>query len=139
MSPRDLQWLERSLQHIGAVAGTVHRVVGGALHLTAAVGIPAEVLASIQRIPHGKGMAGLAWLRHAPVLTCDLRADRTGDIMPGARAVEAHAAVALPLERGDSVAVVGFAYLDNRAIEGALLAALTETAHTLPRIAQTGD
>ncbi|MCA9539456.1 MAG: GAF domain-containing protein [Myxococcales bacterium] len=127
-------WLEAQLAAAGAVAGTVHRRAPDALYLTAAVAIPAPVRAVVARIPEGKGMAGLAWQRREPVIACNLQTDNTGDVRPGARAVEARAAVAIPVLTPAGVvrAVVGFAFADERAIEAPELAALAARAATLP-------
>ena len=89
--------LETFLAAHGAVAGTVHMLDGEVLVLAAHHRIPDTVVAVTRTIPHGKGMAGLAWARGVPVQTCDLRDDPTGDVRPGARAVDAGAAVAIPV------------------------------------------
>lgn len=89
--------LDAFLDAHGAVAGTVHRRDDEVLVLVAQRNIPDRVVAVTRTIPHGKGMAGLAWARGVPVQTCDLKADRTGDVRPGARAVDAGAAVAIPV------------------------------------------
>jgi L-methionine (R)-S-oxide reductase len=132
----DQRWLEEILVAVGAFAGTVHRPTGDTLAQTAAVRIPAAVAAVTARIPRGKGMAGLAWLRGEPVTTCDLQTDASGDVRPGARAVEAHAAAAIPLFGADGAlrAVVGFAFQAHHAaaVEGEGLARLRTLAATLP-------
>ncbi len=122
----DQAFLEGVLAEAGAVSGTIHRIREGVLHLTAAVRIPPPVVEVITRIPKGKGMAGLAWSRAEPVETCDLKTDETGDVRPGARAVNAAAAVAIPV--GAPIhAVVGFAFsADAPPLEG-----LTRLAETL--------
>ena len=51
-------------------------------------------------IPRGKGMAGLAWERDEIVSTCNLKTDETGDVRPGAKAVDAQAALAIPVRDG---------------------------------------
>jgi hypothetical protein len=79
-------------------------------------------------------MAGLALERNAPVSTCNLKTDATGDVRPGARAVDAKAAVALPVRdsSGEVQAVVGIAYPDERDLSDAHLAELTADAALLP-------
>jgi hypothetical protein len=61
-------------------------------------------------------MAGLAWERNACVATCNLKTDATGDVRPGARAVDAAAALAIPVRSaaGDVQAVVGIAFTGER-------------------------
>ena len=85
------------------------------------------------RIPRGKGMAGLALERGTAVSTCDLQSDETGDVRPGAKAVDAAAAVAIPVTHpsGAIAAVVGIAYKQARPITKELLSDLTLAASTL--------
>jgi len=124
----DQDWLEGALEEAGATAGTVHRLRGGVLVLSAAVDIPAAVCAAVAEIPHGKGMAGRAWERDAPVETCDLKTDETGDVRPGARAVDAHAAVAIPVhdDAGQVCGVVGVAFHHERAPDTPTLVPIAE-------------
>jgi hypothetical protein len=79
-------------------------------------------------------MAGLAWERGEPVQTCNLQTDVTGNVQPGARAVAAQAAVALPVRdaAGGVRAVVGIAFAGERELPAAELARLAEAAATLP-------
>ena len=83
------RWLQEFVRGNGGAAGTVHRVEGGELVLQAAFNIPEPVRRVTARIPRGKGMAGLALERDQPVSTCNLKTDSTGDVRPGARAVDA--------------------------------------------------
>jgi L-methionine (R)-S-oxide reductase len=132
-------WLEAFLTARGAVSGTVHRLRTEAegepaLELVAAVRIPEKVIAVTRTIPRGRGMAGLAWERGVAVSTCNLTTDTTGDVRPGAKAVDAKAAAALPVfdARGELKAVVGVAWNDERELDDATLASLAEQAATLP-------
>jgi hypothetical protein len=79
-------------------------------------------------------MAGLALERHEPILTCNLKEDRTGSVKPGAKAVDARAAVAIPVDddAGNVRAVVGIAFPDERDFSPADLALLRRSASTLP-------
>lgn len=109
-------WLEGFIREHGGIAGTVHRMAStdaNLLELAAAVNIPPKVQEITRTIPRGKGMAGLALERGAPVQTCNLQTDATGDVRPGAKAVGAQAAVAIPVRdaAGTIRAVVGIAYL----------------------------
>ena len=108
----DQAWLEAFVHAHGGVAGSVHRRMGEVLEATAFCRIPEEVQRLTATIPLGKGMAGLAWSRGVPVSTCNLATDATGDVRPGARAVAAQAAVALPVfeDEGRVRAVVGLAF-----------------------------
>lgn len=133
MHAGDMRWLAAALTSAGAVAGTVHRRAGDRLVITAAVEIPPPVVAATREIPRGKGMAGLAWLRGAPVTTCDLQSDRSGDVRPGAKAVGAGQAVAVPVfgDDGGLRAVVGFAFAESGEPDAARIAALQAAAATL--------
>src|SRR5215471_17176184 len=90
-------WLVDFLKRNGGSSGTVHVYRDGGLRLVAAINIPEKVQQIVAWVPSGKGMAGLALERNKPVQTCNLKDDRSGDVRPGAKAVDAQAAVALPL------------------------------------------
>lgn len=130
----DQEWLEQFLQFQGGVAGTVHRRHAQMLTATAQVNIPESVQTIIAKIPDGKGMAGLAVTRRAPTVTCDLSSDATGDVLPGARSVNAQAAIALPVFDDSSTvyAVVGIAFAHDQPLSKATIDTLSKTAHGLP-------
>lgn len=138
MTQQDVQdWLEAFIATHGGVAGTVHEVSttdADLLELSASVNIPPKVVEVTRRIPKGKGMAGLAMERDAPVQTCNLATDDTGDVRPGAKAVNAQAAVALPIHDEDGAirAVVGIAYMGERELPEDELATLTAAAASCP-------
>ncbi len=127
-------WLDELLRRHGASAGTIHRLIDGVLVLEAAINIPEAVRTVVARVPPGKGMAGLALTRGVPVQTCNLQTDTTGDVRPGARAVNAQAAVALPVRdaAGAVRAVVGVAFTEERELARAELDTLLAAASTLP-------
>jgi len=128
------EWLRGFLGRHTAVAGTVHVVRGDLLALAAAVNIPPKVQEITAKIPLGKGMAGLAWQHDKPIQTCDLQTDTSGQVRPGAKAVDAKAAVALPVHDSGGVvrAVVGLAWMDERVLAADVLAAITADATSLP-------
>lgn len=113
-------WLKKFIAAQGAVAGTVHWHVQSeektGLELIAAVNIPAKVQEIVEWVPPGKGMAGQALVQGVPVQTCNLKDDSSGAVRPGAKAVDAAAAVALPVKNvaGKISAIVGVAYSDQR-------------------------
>jgi hypothetical protein len=111
-NPIHQAFLESLLERIGAIAGTVHEQRGDDLYLTAAQNIPPPVVAIVAHVAHGKGMAGVAQVKKQPVQTCNLQTDDSGTIKPGAKAVGAQAAIALPVLRDDGEvrAVVGVAW-----------------------------
>jgi L-methionine (R)-S-oxide reductase len=128
------QWLKSLIKQLGAQAGTVHVERGGDLYLTAAHKIPAKVIEIVVHVPRGKGMAGVAQLKKEPVQTCNLQTDETGNIKPGAKAVEAQSAIALPVfdEDGAVRAVVGLAWSKEGEIGAAESASMMKLAATLP-------
>lgn len=128
-------WLEGFVRANGGAAGTVHRRSGpDELALVAALNIPPPVIKAVTVVPRGKGMAGLALERNAAISTCNLQTDNTGDVRPGARAVDAQAAVALPVHdaAGEVRAVVGIAFMGERTLSDAELKALDDAADELP-------
>jgi len=127
-------WLRDFLARHAAVAGTVHVVDGDHLALAAAINIPPKVQEITKTIPIGKGMAGLAWQHDKPIQTCNLKEDTSGQVKPGAKAVDAKAAVALPVHRADGVirAIVGLAWMHENEIAADQLAAIDRDAASLP-------
>lgn len=129
------QWLESLIAELGGIAGTVHVQRGEDLYLTAAHNIPPSVVAIVAHVPHGKGMAGVAQTRKEPVQTCNLQTDETGNIKPGAKAVDAQSAIALPVldDNGTVRAVVGIAWSKEGEIASDEAQAMMETAAALPQ------
>lgn len=130
-------WLSAFIDQFGGTSGTVHlRDVDSDLQLAASHNIPARVLDLVAVIPVGKGMAGLAWQRDQAVSTCNLKTDESGDVRPGAKAVDARGAVALPIHAEGRVAgVVGIAFADERTITEEELRLMSEFAEAAPRSA----
>jgi L-methionine (R)-S-oxide reductase len=126
-------WLQQFLaQHQGAAA-TIHLVENGGLRLATAINIPPPVQQVVEWVPKGKGMAGLAFERNEPIHTCNLKEDTSGNVKPGARAVNAQAAVALPVtdQAGSVVAVVGIAFSNERELTQPELKELMTSACTM--------
>jgi hypothetical protein len=128
------QWLEALIARLGGSAGTVHVQRDDDLYLTASHNIPPQVIAIVSRVPHGKGMAGVAQVKKAPVQTCNLQTDQSGTIKPGAKAVDAQAAIALPVlnEDGSVRAVVGIAWMREGEITPADEESMMQLAAALP-------
>jgi putative methionine-R-sulfoxide reductase with GAF domain len=124
------------LTTVSAVSGTAHLYVPekDGLQLAAAVNIPPPVQQIVDWVPNGKGMAGLALQRRAPVQTCNLQEDRSGNVKPGAKAVNAQAAIALPVISvgGEVRGVVGIAFQDEREFSAEDINDLTQLASTMP-------
>jgi hypothetical protein len=129
------EWLELFIAEQDGIAGTVHVQRGADLYLTAAHNIPPPVIAIVARVPHGKGMAGMAQVKKTPVQTCNLQTDETGNIKPGAKAVDAQAAVALPVldDAGAVRAVVGIAWSKEGEIGPDEEQAMMKMAASLPQ------
>jgi GAF domain-containing protein len=104
-NPSDPEALARIVHMMGADSGTLHFAgPDGLLHLAAASpGIPQHVLAIIREIPVGKGMAGLAFARRAPVDACNIQTDTSGDVRPGARATGLAGSIVVPIFDGEDV------------------------------------
>jgi signal transduction protein with GAF and PtsI domain len=102
--------LAAALAHFGGQTGTVHRWRDGALHLAAQVNVPATLLPLIATVPLGKGIAGLAAERRAPVALCNLQTDTSGQARPAARQTGMEGALAVPmLAAGELRGVLGIA------------------------------
>jgi hypothetical protein len=129
------EWLESFIAEHDAVAGTVHVQRGEDLYLSAAHNIPPQVVAIVAHVTHGKGMAGVAQVKKEPVQTCNLKTDKTGNIKPGAKAVDAQAAIALPVfdDAGAVRAVVGIAWSKEGEIGQAEEQAMMKQAAALPQ------
>ena len=128
------EWLRGLLARHEAVAGTVHVVKGDVLVIAAAVNIPPKVQEITATIPLGKGMAGLAWQHDKPIQTCNLKEDESGAVKPGAKAVDAKAAVALPIHdpSGTIRAIVGLAWMHDNELSKDVLAKISADAASLP-------
>ncbi|WP_394827381.1 GAF domain-containing protein [Pendulispora albinea] len=133
--------LRAVLRHFQAQIGTIHILQDdGMLHLAASTpGIPEPVLAASRCIPVGKGIAGLAVQRKAPVNMCNLQTDTSGDARPGARATGAMGSLCVPLLRGeDAVGALGIAVLGERTFGPEDEDALLEAGRVLARLDHPG-
>jgi len=128
------EWLELFIAAQGGIAGTVHVQRVDDRYLTAAHNIPPKVIAIVAHVPNGQGMAGLAQVKKQPMQTCNLQTDETGNIKPGAKAVDAQAAIALPVldEAGAVRAVVGIAWTKEGDIGPAEEQAMMKLVAELP-------
>lgn len=92
--------LEQIVQRFGADTGTLHLVEDGVLVLKGQVGLPPPVIEIVKRVPIGKGMAGLAAERNAPVSACNIQTDTSGDVRPGAKQTGVNGAIVVPIRDG---------------------------------------
>lgn len=104
--------LDLILAEFKCPVGTIHRLnePDGLLHLLVRRGIPDAILDRVNRIPVGKGMAGLAAERRECVEVCNLQTDTSGDAKPGAKMTGMEGSIAVPmLIGGRVVGVLGVA------------------------------
>ena len=99
------QALRDAIAHLGADSGTIHLKQPGRLMLRLATShaIPEGVLEVVRDVPWGKGMAGLAAERAAPVDACNIQTTQSPDVRPGARATGVLGAIVVPMLRGGEV------------------------------------
>lgn len=122
------------VRSFGADTGTLHLLeADGLLHLKAHSGqFPPPVMAVIQRIPVGKGMAGLAVERAQPVDACNIQTDASGDVRPGAKATGMEGAIVVPVFDGDRViGALGIANRSERTFSDEEKAALIAAGRAL--------
>jgi L-methionine (R)-S-oxide reductase len=126
--------LARIVTDFAADSGTIHFLGDdGHLHLAAVTaGMPAPVLATIQRKPVGKGMAGLAVERREPVNACNIQTDTSGDVRPGALATALAGAIVVPIFKGEEViGALGIANRRERSFADEEVAGLMRAARQL--------
>jgi L-methionine (R)-S-oxide reductase len=126
--------LHSIIAHFRADSGTIHMLESdGILHLKAAShGLPEAVLAAVRLVPIGKGMAGLAVERGAPVDTCNLQTDASGNVKPGAKATGMEGAIVVPIFKGEkAVGALGIANRATRTFSAEETALLMEAGRTI--------
>ncbi len=102
--------LTATLRHFGCQAGTVHVLRDGVLRLTASAGIPPHIAQIVETVPIGKGIAGLAAERRAPVNICNLQTDTSGQARPAAKTTGMEGSLAVPMLVGEELrGVLGIA------------------------------
>jgi transcriptional regulator with GAF, ATPase, and Fis domain len=96
--------LDRLLAHFQCVLGTIHILdSSNLLQLRAQAGLPEVLMEKVRVIPIGKGMAGLAAERRAPVQVCNLQTDNTGVAKPAAKETQMAGSIAVPMLVGDTL------------------------------------
>jgi L-methionine (R)-S-oxide reductase len=85
------------------ITATLHRLDPADQHLkmVAYQGIPPQIMPMIQSIPVGKGIAGAAAERLAPVELCNLQTDTSGVAKPDAKQTKVQGSLAVPVMDGD--------------------------------------
>ena len=77
--------------------------------LVVAVGLPSDLLPTIEEINIGKGLAGLAWMRESVVSSCNLQNDPNVGLK--AKPLPFHSTYAIPFfEHGLVKGVLGVAF-----------------------------
>jgi signal transduction protein with GAF and PtsI domain len=99
------QVLEQVVNDFGCTVGTLHSLDEGSamLRLRAHRGLPDSLLPRVREIPIGKGMAGLAAERRAPVQVCNLQTDASGTAKPAAKESGMEGSVAVPMLLAENV------------------------------------
>jgi L-methionine (R)-S-oxide reductase len=97
--------LERVLSAFDCHVGTIHGLdrQSGLLSLLASRGVPETLLPRIQKIPIGKGMAGIAAERRQPVQVCNLQCHDGGVAKPAAKETGMEGSIAVPILIGDQL------------------------------------
>lgn len=117
--------------------GTIHVLDrdGVTLKLAAwSAGIPEPVLNAVRQVPVGKGMAGVAAQRRAPVSTCDLQSDNAGGTArPGAKATGLKGSICVPMVASDGrlAGTLGVGSTDERTYSDREIEDLIATARVL--------
>lgn len=115
LSQDDLDWnelLDNVIEAFDCSTGTLHLwdADQSALVIRAYRGIPEFLLPKMSTIPIGKGMAGIAAERRAPVQVCNLQTDESGVARPSARDTRMEGSLAAPLmHAGHLYGVIGIA------------------------------
>ncbi len=102
-------WLQEVLAEFSCQTGTIHRSTAEGTHLTLVtqIGVPEALLDKISLIPFGKGIAGAAAERRAPVELCNLQQDLGGVARPDARQTNVSGSLAVPIFSTDGEKVLG--------------------------------
>src|SRR5688572_24353122 len=97
--------LDEALNTLGADSGTIHvkDPAHSSLHLAASRNVPDSILAVVKEVPWGKGMAGVAAERAAPVTFCNIQTSPSSDIHPKAKAAGVLGAIVVPMLLGHEV------------------------------------
>jgi signal transduction protein with GAF and PtsI domain len=102
-------WLQEVLREFSCQTGTIHRTTTDGTHLTLVtqIGVPDSLLDKITLIPFGKGIAGAAAERRAPVELCNLQQDLGDVARPDARQTKVSGSLAVPVFSRDGQKVLG--------------------------------
>jgi len=95
--------LQETLARFRSETGTIHILDSDRqlLHLAAQIGLPPQLLETVETIPVGKGIAGQVAAQNRPVTICNLQTDTGGVAQPGARQTGVGGALCVPIRSGD--------------------------------------
>ncbi len=113
-TPNWLAVVDAALTELGGSTGTLHRLdpADQLLKLVAQRGVPEQILPKIATIPIGKGIAGAAAERRAPVELCNLQINLGGVAKPDARKTNVQGSLAVPcLHQGELRGTLGVGLL----------------------------
>jgi signal transduction protein with GAF and PtsI domain len=132
--------LDQILSRFGCSVGTLHSLdtSSGMLQLRAHRGLTDELLSRVQTIPMGKGMAGLAAERAAPVQVCNLQTDASGVAKPAAKETGMQGSLAVPMLCADRVrGVLGIAKPETCEFSDGEVASLLQIACTVGKFLES--
>ncbi|MEB2786861.1 GAF domain-containing protein [Algoriphagus persicinus] len=97
--PNWQELLETIISSFDCTTGTIHTLdpTTNLLVLKSQKGIPDFLLPKMSSIPIGKGMAGIAAERKAPVEMCNLQTDNSGVARPAAKETKVEGSIAVPM------------------------------------------
>ncbi|MEB2781437.1 GAF domain-containing protein [Algoriphagus sp. C2-6-M1] len=97
--PNWQELLETIILSFDSTTGTIHTLdhTTNLLVLKSQKGIPDFLLPKMSSIPIGKGMAGIAAERKAPVEMCNLQTDDSGVARPAAKETKVEGSIAVPM------------------------------------------
>ncbi|WP_057938309.1 GAF domain-containing protein [Algoriphagus resistens] len=139
--PNWQELLETIISSFDCTTGTIHTLdrTTNLLVLKSQKGIPDFLLPKMSSIPIGKGMAGIAAERKAPVEMCNLQTDDSGVARPAAKETKVEGSIAVPMMlEGELYGTLGIAksepYDFTQAESAALLAIGEEIARNIKNI-----
>lgn len=132
------EWLAGFVERNGGFVGSVHLsepAEEGEIVLVASYNLPPSVRNGTAVIPIGKGMAGTAARRRAPVAISDFQSDTTGVAVRAGRAAGSMGSLTLPVfDPADDtrlLAVVGLGFTEQRNFTDEEIAKYGEDATTV--------
>ncbi|MEB2781434.1 GAF domain-containing protein [Algoriphagus sp. C2-6-M1] len=138
--PNWQELLETIISSFDCTTGTIHTLdpTTNLLVLKSQKGIPDFLLPKMSSIPIGKGMAGIAAERKAPVEMCNLQTDNSGVARPAAKETKVEGSIAVPMMlEGELYGTLGIAksesYDFTKSESDALLAIGEEIARSIKK------